>query len=82
MPIYVYLNPNITGYLLSPLLDYQKNLQGTHGAKSYAEIDLGKVVTKPSIYSYSSISGGGFPNATGTTNDTPNEGIERAWVFK
>ena len=77
MPIYVYLNPNITGYLLSPLLDYQKSLQGTNGAKGYAEIDLGKVVAKPSIYSHSSTPGGGFPNATGTTNDTPNDGIER-----
>ena len=44
MPIYVYLNPNITGYLLSPILEYQLSLQGTNDTKDYAAIDIGTVL--------------------------------------
>ena len=38
MPIYLYLNPSILGYLLSPLLEYQEGSQYTN---SYAAVDLG-----------------------------------------
>ena len=43
MPIYVYLNPNITGYLLSPILEYQYSLEGANDTKDYAAIDIGTV---------------------------------------
>ncbi|KAL5533549.1 hypothetical protein ACEPAG_9 [Sanghuangporus baumii] len=38
MPIYLYLNPAILGYLLSPVLDYQESTQYTN---PYAARDLG-----------------------------------------
>ncbi|KAL5536145.1 hypothetical protein ACEPAF_4250 [Sanghuangporus sanghuang] len=38
MPVYLYLNPAILGYLLSPLLDYQESTQYTN---PYAAQDLG-----------------------------------------
>ncbi|OCB90969.1 DUF1793-domain-containing protein [Sanghuangporus baumii] len=38
MPIYLYLNPDILGYLLSPLLEYQESPQYTN---SYAAQDVG-----------------------------------------
>lgn len=41
MPIYIYLNPNITGYLLKPLLELQSNAQGVTNTKDYAAVDLG-----------------------------------------
>ena len=44
MPIYVYLNPNITGYLLSPILEYQYSLEGANDTKDYAAIDIGTVL--------------------------------------
>lgn len=40
MPIYLYLNPSILGYLLSPLLEYQEGSQYTN---SYAAVDLGQL---------------------------------------
>lgn len=39
MPMYLYLNPAVLGYLLSPLLEYQESTQYTN---PYAAQDLGK----------------------------------------
>lgn len=41
MPVYLYLNPNILGYLLNPLLSYQESTQYTN---PYAAQDLGKLL--------------------------------------
>lgn len=38
MPVYLYLNPNILGYLLSPLMEYQESTQYEN---QYAAQDIG-----------------------------------------
>ena len=44
MPIYLYLNPAILGYLLSPLLTYQESVQYQN---NFAAQDLGMI---PSLH--------------------------------
>ena len=76
MPVYLYLNPNIIGYLLSPLLEYQVSQQYTN---AYAAMDLGKAFGDPLIFFYWSISGGPFPNATGNYQ-SHNQEVERRFL--
>lgn len=47
LPIYLYLNPSILGYLLRPLLEYQESSMYTN---PYAAIDLGKRLDHSQIH--------------------------------
>lgn len=73
MPIYLYLNPAILGYLLSPLLTYQESVQYQN---NFAAEDLGLfpsvLMPHPGLM-YDA--GGPFPNATGNfaSHDTKIE---------
>ena len=44
MPVYLYFNPEILGYLLSPLLEYQESSQYSN---PYAAQDLGEEFLMP-----------------------------------
>ena len=74
-PVYLYLNPEIGGYLLAPLLEYQDSSQYT---LPYAAQDIG-LFKFFSWYLYLLICciGSAYPNATGDGLNTPhNYGIE------
>ncbi len=78
MPAYLYFNPNILGYLLRPLLEFQDSNQYQN---PFAAPNLGEN-RKPAIYAQqitdlvSDHIGTSFPNATGNTK-AHNQGIER-----
>ena len=81
MPVYLYLNPDIIGYLLSPLLDAQSSPQYTF---NYAAIDLGiwysQIILQYLTFKKNSL-GGPFPSATGNLQGN-NERVERKQSYK
>ena len=78
MPIYLYLNPKILGYLLNPLLDYQESFRYQN---NYAAQNLG-TYNRLGWYqeTHPAILGGPFPSILGNS-DGHDEQIERAFAF-
>lgn len=77
MPAYLYLNPSILGYLLSPLLAYQESVQYQN---NYAAQDLGMHDVSEKTAKLIFPSGGPFPSATGNFNGH-DERVERELPF-
>lgn len=76
MPVFLYLNPSILGYLLEPLMDSQ---EGTQNQNAFAAVDVGefgRLSRRIPRGTEMRPLGGTYPNATGPTA-VSNQGIER-----
>lgn len=78
MPAYLYLNPNILGYLLRPLLEFQDSnqYQNPFAAPNLGESWRLAACVQQLTGLVSGHLGTSFPNATGNTK-AHNQGIER-----
>lgn len=76
LPMYLYLNSSLLGYLLRPLLEYQES---SLYPNPYAAIDIGKWTLGHLVrVADRRLAGSNYSMATGN-NEEHDQGIERGW---